>query len=74
MKRKYFTAYIFLTVMVVVLSMLSILLGTASLDDPSFRTILINIRLPRMLSALVLGGALSVAGYLLQVFFCLKFY
>ena len=31
--------------------------------------ILFTIRLPRMLLAAVLGGALSVAGYLLQVFF-----
>lgn len=31
--------------------------------------ILFRIRLPRMLLAMVLGGALSVSGYLLQVFF-----
>ena len=31
--------------------------------------ILFSIRLPRMLLAIVLGGALSVSGYLLQVFF-----
>ena len=31
--------------------------------------ILLQIRLPRLLSALILGGALSVSGYLLQTFF-----
>ena len=33
------------------------------------RRILLQIRLPRMLAALILGGALSVSGYLLQTFF-----
>ena len=33
------------------------------------RNIIWSIRLPRLLSALVLGGALSVSGYLLQTFF-----
>lgn len=34
-----------------------------------FRHILFDIRLPRMLAALILGGALSVSGFLLQTFF-----
>ena len=33
------------------------------------RHILFDIRLPRMLAALILGGALSVSGFLLQTFF-----
>ena len=33
------------------------------------KNIIWSIRLPRLLSALVLGGALSVSGYLLQTFF-----
>ncbi len=33
------------------------------------RRILLQIRLPRMLASLILGGALSVSGYLLQTFF-----
>ena len=33
------------------------------------RRILLQIRLPRMLAALILGGGLSVSGYLLQTFF-----
>ena len=31
--------------------------------------IIMKIRLPRLLSALILGGALSLSGYLLQTFF-----
>ena len=31
--------------------------------------IIVKIRLPRLLSALILGGALSLSGYLLQTFF-----
>ena len=37
--------------------------------DPAQRRILLQIRLPRLFSALILGGALSVSGYLLQTFF-----
>ena len=33
------------------------------------RTILFDLRLPRALAALILGGALSLSGYLLQTFF-----
>ena len=31
--------------------------------------IIISIRLPRIIAAIILGGALSVSGYLLQIFF-----
>ena len=45
---------------------LEILRGGA---EGSQRSILLQIRLPRLLAALILGGALSVSGYLLQTFF-----
>ena len=38
-------------------------------DDLTQQRIIMQIRLPRMASALILGGALSVSGYLLQTFF-----
>ena len=44
-----------------------ILLGGG--DDLTQQRIIMQIRLPRMVSALILGGALSVSGYLLQTFF-----
>ena len=37
--------------------------------DETYRAIVWSIRLPRVISALILGGALSVSGYLLQTFF-----
>ncbi len=37
--------------------------------DPLTRSILFDLRLPRALAALILGGALALAGYLLQTFF-----
>ncbi|MBQ4465277.1 MAG: iron ABC transporter permease [Oscillospiraceae bacterium] len=37
--------------------------------DPTAQSILLHIRFPRMLAALLLGGALSVSGFLLQCFF-----
>ena len=44
-----------------------ILLGGG--EDLTQQRIIMQIRLPRMVSALILGGALSVSGYLLQTFF-----
>ena len=44
-----------------------ILLGRG--QDSTKWNIIRSIRLPRLLSALILGGALSVSGYLLQTFF-----
>ena len=44
-----------------------ILLGGG--DDLTQKQIIMQIRLPRMASALILGGVLSVSGYLLQTFF-----
>ena len=50
----------------------SIGLGTAdssSLDLATYRTVILSIRLPRILEAVMLGGALAVSGFLLQTFF-----
>ena len=37
--------------------------------DETVKTIVMNIRLPRTMAVLILGGALSLSGYLLQTFF-----
>lgn len=50
----------------------SILMGNSSADDGMiniYRDILIQIRLPRIVAALLLGGALALSGYMLQTFF-----
>ena len=62
-------SYIILASSIVLLAFLGVMLGSAASDDPSVHLIIMSIRLPRMLTALILGGALAVAGYLLQVFF-----
>ncbi len=67
--KRHFTLYLLLVMITLLLAVVSVLLGTAAWGDPSYTTIIMNIRLPRMLAALILGGALSVSGYLLQVFF-----
>ena len=69
MRLSHRAAYLLLLILITVLAVLSVMLGTASPDDPSFHFIIKSIRLPRMLAALVLGGGLAVSGYLLQVFF-----
>ncbi len=38
-------------------------------DNPTLSNIIFKIRLPRVLSACILGGALALSGYLLQTFF-----
>ena len=38
-------------------------------DDPTQMGIIVKIRLPRLMMAAVLGGALSLSGFLLQSFF-----
>ncbi len=38
-------------------------------SDEASRSIIMKIRLPRLLTAAILGGALSLSGYLLQTFF-----
>ena len=48
-------------------SVIRILLGDAS-DETAYR-IVWRIRLPRILASVILGGALSVSGFLLQTFF-----
>lgn len=46
---------------------LSVLIGQD--NNVTLYNVLMNIRIPRLLSALFLGGALAVSGYLLQTFF-----
>lgn len=77
--RRYFLAYILLSVLLVVLFLLNIRSGSVQMslgeivDSLMGRskdsTIVWNIRLPRILAAAILGGALSVSGFLLQTFF-----
>ncbi|MBQ6582234.1 MAG: iron ABC transporter permease [Mogibacterium sp.] len=71
-----------LTVLLLLLAMANILMGSSSLRAGEALSILLShdtvskfgrivwdIRMPRILAAILLGGALSVSGFLLQTFF-----
>jgi len=74
--------FLLLVVLVMLLGALSLVTGSTSIEaaavwrtlisgerDSSAARIIWNIRLPRLLAAAVLGGALAVSGFLLQTFF-----
>ncbi len=84
MKRKlrYTGGFILLSICLILFSLLGILCGSSTVSwqqltdillhrstDESAAAILLQIRLPRVLAAILLGGALSVSGLLLQCFF-----
>lgn len=77
MKNKRTSVYIFgfilLIILLAFLVYLNLITGSTGikndLSDPVAYKIIMNIRLPRLLSALILGGGLSVSGFLLQTFF-----
>lgn len=81
-KKRYRIIFILLLILVVMLMIMNICIGSVGIslsdavmylsgrtsDDTAAR-IIRDIRLPRALAALLLGGALSVSGFLLQTFF-----
>ena len=79
---RYIISFIILAVLLVLLMFLNINGGSVDLtvretfavlagnsSDETASQVVWSIRLPRALAALILGGALSVSGYLLQTFF-----
>lgn len=80
--RKYRLIFTLMALMVLVFTVLNICIGSVGIpfkdavlsllgrrgDDMAVR-IITDIRLPRAIAALLLGGALSVSGFLLQTFF-----
>ncbi len=77
---RYILAFVMLTFLLLSLFILSINLGSRRIPVPEVLDVLIkregenaaiiwDIRLPRVISAAVLGGALAVSGFLLQTFF-----
>lgn len=65
--------FVILTVILALLVYLNLIYGSTGkitdFTEPTSLTIIKQIRLPRLLSAMILGGALSVSGFLLQTFF-----
>lgn len=80
-KRYYLIKFLGMTILLLAIFVLSIGMGSADITVPQIirslfspkddylGQIIISIRLPRILSAIILGGALSTSGFLLQVFF-----
>ena len=81
-KGRNITAYVLLGACVVIFFLLNILIGSVSIPlsevsevlggqgrNETVTRILWDIRFPRATAVLILGGALSLAGYLLQTFF-----
>ena len=81
-QKQHILAYLLLTLALLVLLALGLLAGSTRIPTGEVFTALFkpaqggmsagivrNIRLPRALAAVLLGGALSVAGFLLQTFF-----
>ena len=72
MKRRHTgAAFALLILLAVGFLFLNICIGSVALSFKELwhAYIVLNIRLPRALAALILGGALALAGYLLQTFF-----
>lgn len=82
--KRYVTIYAALIVLLIGLVFLNIGLGSVevsvsdiftsifnpkAMDSDTAYNIIMNIRLPRILASVLLGGALSVSGFLLQTFF-----
>ena len=82
MRRRVITTYVILAALLIILVLLNILLGSSSVSAAESLRILFShdtvskygkivwdIRMPRILAAALLGGALAVSGFLLQTFF-----
>ena len=79
--RRYAAVFILLIAALVVAAFISIMLGTVRMGvsevfaaisgggDDIGRSVIMSIRLPRIASAIILGGALALSGYMLQTFF-----
>lgn len=81
-KRRLGIYFSFITVLIILLFWANIILGSSDVSagevlrmlagdrgDVIHANIIFNIRLPRTVSAFLLGGALALSGYLLQTFF-----
>lgn len=76
-KIRFLIGYCVLMVLIIALVIVNILVGSVNVPfnslfgngDKVYTSIIWDIRIPRTLAALILGGALAVSGYLLQTFF-----
>ena len=67
---RYIVCYILLAALLLALLYLNAAVGSVRQGDPEVLAAIVrNIRLPRLLAAAILGGALAASGFLLQTFF-----
>lgn len=76
MKKRIIISYLVLILLLILSGAMCIYIGSVKVNIADFfiedsigRSIILDIRFPRMLAAVLAGGALSVAGYCLQTFF-----
>lgn len=82
MKTRYTFSFALILIVLIVLVLVNLLTGSVHISlqeifsvftkdnpDETAARLLLDIRFPRILAAIVLGGALSVSGFLLQTFF-----
>lgn len=72
--KRYVISYVSIAVLLLALAAFNLSAGSVSvswadLSESTARHIIWDIRLPRLIAAVLLGGALSVSGFLLQTFF-----
>lgn len=79
-KKRYLITFLILILCVIAFLLLNICIGTVQISlselknavmdgDSKLGRIVLDIRAPRSFAAMILGGALALAGYLLQTFF-----
>ena len=79
-KKRYIIAFLLLGIGVLVFAAINVCIGTVKISPEDIKAaisgqqikngrILWDIRMPRTMAAMILGGALGLAGYLLQTFF-----
>ena len=82
MNKRIVLLYIFISAILIAMLLLNLCVGSSGIrpeeawrcllthDTESVQgTVIFSIRMPRVVAAAVLGGALALSGYLLQVFF-----
>lgn len=82
MKRRIIIVYVSLTILIIILSLMNLFAGSSNISlsqmleilahrslADTYGVIIWEIRVPRLIEAGLLGGALALSGYLLQAFF-----
>lgn len=81
-QKRYYLAFLFIFVLVMIFLAMNLCIGSVNVplsqipeilrgqgDDATYGEIVRQIRAPRTVAAILLGGALALSGYLLQTFF-----